>query len=800
MSEKPKHLRGRSWIAVAVLVTALLGVGAQPGYASGTFDAPYLDGASGPQPASTVDLAGTWAFQTVQTTACSPPALPVGPLPCVNSPASEQTTIQVPGGGWVKQGFSNVSEAIYSREIDVPKIGSPQVTKLTFGAVNHQATLTIQSADGGPVRTVGTNTTSWTPSTFDLTPFVTPGGRYRISVDVKGRYALRDSAGYFMVPEAASWSPNIAQGIFRSAQLQVFPALYISDAVVRTSVQTRTLQYDVTVTNGSDRPRTAWLSAHLRSWNHSPWRYPRLAPREVTVPAGTMQTFAMPTVAWTLGKGSYWWPNVPYRPGYRAQLHELSLRLDSANDGGPAHRWSGKEHMAPSRAMIRFGFRESRQVGAHFELNGVRVNYRGDSLQPADYDSIDNGGPGDAIDTLPGFLAPSAGNPGWPQAVENYLRLNFSDVRAHQVPWTPYMLDVADEKGLMVLDETAIRGSNLRETFAGDALANMTGHLRDLVVRDRNHASVLRWSQANEPGGIFGGQPSPIPLPFPVITPGAGPGFDEALYQTVMAVDQTRPISTDFTAFDLPHDNYTTFCHYNSDQPPLGVLAGTGVWTDDICENGPSQGKPRGQGEYIWPADNTKQGFTWFATTAEKMREKGADDIRPYTLLSAWSSLIPGTQTTQMQLEQGGHPIYGEDNLPDPWTNPQIQRVQKAFSPVLVADRDYWTANKLSDQDGDWPAVSVPLTRGVPTTRTLVVFNDTFAGTTINVRWELRTGSPNGPVAAGRELHLTVPLGQSIQQPITFTPPVTNDPLYLTLVASKPGQGVLFTDDDTRFQ
>ena len=51
----------------------------------------------------------------------------------------------------------------------------------------------------------------------------------------------------------------------------------------------------------------------------------------------------------------------------------------------------------------------------------------------------------------------------------------------------------------------------------------------------------------NEPGGIFGGKPSPIPLPFPVTPPGAGPAFDEALYQTVMAVDPTRPISTDFT-------------------------------------------------------------------------------------------------------------------------------------------------------------------------------------------------------------------------------------------------------------
>lgn len=730
----------------------------------------------------------------------------------MKAPASERTTIQVPGGGWVKQGFTDVSEAVYSRVIAIPDIHSLQVTKLVFGAVNHRATLTIQPLHGGPVTTVGTNTTSWTPSAFDLTPYVRPGGRYRISVDVKGRYALRDDAGYFTVPEGASWSPNIAQGIFQSAQLEVFPALYISDAFVRTSVQHRTLQYDVTVTNGTNRPQRARLDARLRSWNRRPWRYPGLADRWVTIPAHTRRTFTSPAVAWSLGPESYWWPNVPYRTGYRAQLHDLKLKLRSKHDhdhGVWRHHGRKRDHghgvwrhhgrgIEPSEAMVRFGFRESRQVGADYELNGVRVNYRGDSLQPADYDSIDHGGRGDAIDTLPGFLAPSRTNGGWPQAVDNYLRLNFSDVRAHQVPWTPYMLDVADERGLMVMDETAIRGSNLRETFAGKARENMTQHLRDLVLRDRNHASVLRWSQANEPGGIFGGKASPIPLPFPVTPPGAGQDFDEALYQTVMALDSTRPVSTDFTAFDLPHENYTTFCHYDSDQP-LGVIDGTGKYTDRICEEGPSQGKPQGEGEYLWPADNTKQGFTWFATSAEKMREKGADDIRPYTLLSAWSSLIPGTRTDQLTLEQGGLPIYGEDNLPDPWANPQIQRVQKAFSPVLVADRDYWEANKLSDQDGHWPAATVALTRRTPATRTLVVFNDTFEGTRIDVRWELRRGSPDGPVIAAQSLLLHVPLGKSVQQPITFTPPVTGGPLYLLLTASKPGDGVLFKDAGTRF-
>ena len=67
--------------------------------------------------------------------------------------------------------------------------------------------------------------------------------------------------------------------------------------------------------------------------------------------------------------------------------------------------------------VVRFGFRQSERRRAdaqhvYYYLNGIRVNYRGDNLQGADYDSIDSGGKGDAYDTLPGFLPPSAQKPG----------------------------------------------------------------------------------------------------------------------------------------------------------------------------------------------------------------------------------------------------------------------------------------------------------------------------------------------------------------------------------------------------
>ncbi|MEO5770231.1 MAG: hypothetical protein ABIS92_17880, partial [Polyangia bacterium] len=55
------------------------------------------------------------------------------------------TKIQVPGGGWIKQGFSAPS-GTYRTTIMVPTnaaLGAAQTTLLELGAVNHEATLTV---------------------------------------------------------------------------------------------------------------------------------------------------------------------------------------------------------------------------------------------------------------------------------------------------------------------------------------------------------------------------------------------------------------------------------------------------------------------------------------------------------------------------------------------------------------------------------------------------------------------------------------------------------------------------------
>jgi len=722
-------------------------------------------------PAETVDLSGTWNFK------------PDG---------KSQTQIKVPGGGWNKQGFTTVDEADYETSITIPDIGQPQATWLEFGAVNYEADLYINN------KKVGTSVQAYTPASFDISDDVKPGETYKIRVHVKGMGArMRD--GRSLDPNgAASWAfedkskPTqvfLPQGIFRSAELKIYPQVYISDVFVRPSVKSTELYYDAWVCNASASAKNVKLSGTLDSWNGDAWSYPELPTETISLPAGAKTKITVGPVVWNLGADSYWWPNVPYREGYKAKLHDLNLSLASADDGAELHKTS-----------VRFGFRECSQGpdgkgNTCFFLNGIRVNFRGDSLQGANYDRINyGGGQGNAYDTYPGFLP---GKNGWPKAVDNYQRLNFNVVRIHQIPASPYMLDVCDEMGLMIIDETAIRGAGDQQDFTAGR-ENMVNHLKALFARDRNHASVVRLSLANEPdwSGSAGSNPSDYVR------------FIEDLYEAALDVDQTRPYCIDTGAGDyneITYPNFSVFPHYGLHHNDWGKYD-WGKYTDEVYAR---SDRPYGCGEFIWWMDNTHQGFAWFATATQAMRAKGASDTRPYTLLSAWASVIPGTKTSDMQLENPPwepwvsmvfRPLYGEDNLRDPWSNAQIQRVQAGFHPVLVADKEYWEANKLSNSNGDWPATEPFLPPNKSVTRTLNIYNDTFSGTDVDVFWELRKGSPQGDIADSGVIHATIPLGYVGKQEITFTTPAAKDGamVYLVLRAEKNGVE-LFREESQRF-
>ena len=120
----------------------------------------------------------------------------------------------------------------------------------------------------------------------------------------------------------------------------------------------------------------------------------------------------------------------------------------------------------------RFGFRDIRfDAEKGFFLNGTHLKLKGTCNHQ------DHAGVGAAI----------------PDALQYYrLRLlkemGCNAYRASHNPPTPEVLDACDELGLLVIDETRLM------TSSKEGLEN----LRSMIVRDRNHPSIILWSIGNE--------------------------------------------------------------------------------------------------------------------------------------------------------------------------------------------------------------------------------------------------------------------------------------------------------------
>jgi hypothetical protein len=149
--------------------------------------------------------------------------------------------------------------------------------------------------------------------------------------------------------------------------------------------------------------------------------------------------------------------------------------------------------------------------------------------------------------------------------------------------------------------------------------------------------------------------------------------------------------------------------------------------------------------------------------------------------------------------EENRHPVYGEDNLPDPWEHPGIHMLQKACHPFLALDVEFWQINRASNAWGHFPVQAIALPANTEVTREITVFNDEWSGTVLEFVWELREGSlANHPLAEGRDAIESTP-GFRKEVQIQFRTPRFNTYVFLTLRVFKDGVE-RFCDDLTCYE
>jgi beta-galactosidase len=341
-------------------------------------------------------------------------------------------------------GFFPTGTGWYRRTIEVPASWAGRSVVLEFEGVYRDAEVFV---DG--VR-LGIHPYGYTPFSYDVTPHVTPGRRSTIAVRV-------DNSAQ---PNSRWYSGS---GIYRHVWLEARPHVHLprTGLFIRTSSITSEnaeLRWEAIARNTLPRAARGTLNVSI------------LAPdgTEVATVSQTLDIAAgsdrFATGTLEVAQPQTWDPDSPNL--YRARAR---LALDDAT---------------VDEIVTNFGIRTVRVSAERgFELNGRSIELIGGNVHH------DNGPLGAAS---------------FDRAEERKVRLlkdaGFNAVRtAHNPPSTAF-LDACDRLGMLVMDE-AFDGwarRKLARDYADHFHAHALDDLSAMVLRDRNHPSVVIWSVGNE--------------------------------------------------------------------------------------------------------------------------------------------------------------------------------------------------------------------------------------------------------------------------------------------------------------
>jgi len=426
-------------------------------------------------------LNGSWNFQGDKDTGAPGDAIPQLsdwdkvpikiPSPWnVNSFSMDR---DMPGGDFraypsYPREWESLQAAWMRKTFTVPKKWDGKRFVLHFGAVAGDMVVYVDGKKAGEGFDI------FFAQEFDVTDLVSAGGENQILVkiispklfDKRGRYGRREYlSGSF-------WGTHIA-GIWQDVFLIAEPRVAITDVFVQSLVDQNELLVEATVENRGAVATTVAAAGSVREWINLTGKSVEEMP-EVKWKLSDKDLLKLSSAPVTLGPGEVrkislkvavngnlkpWTPDAPNLCGLL-----LSLSVN------------GKETDVKYQ---RFGWRQFTFKGNEMLLNGKPIVLRGDSWH---------------------FM-------GVPQMTRRYAygwyRLlkdaGANAVRLHASVYPTFYHDLADEMGIMILDESAIWVSDGGPKADGDLFwTNCRTHVAELVRRDRNHPSVFGWSVCNE--------------------------------------------------------------------------------------------------------------------------------------------------------------------------------------------------------------------------------------------------------------------------------------------------------------
>ncbi|MEW6751341.1 MAG: glycoside hydrolase family 2 TIM barrel-domain containing protein, partial [Candidatus Latescibacterota bacterium] len=364
--------------------------------------------------------------------------------------------------------------AWYWREFDLPAHPHPEGRcLLRCWAVDYLAEVWVNGVPAGG------HEGGETPFVLDITEAVRPGAANQLAVRVlnpgnepiDGIVLEQTPHRNKFVPPRVGGSYDYG-GILEPVEVLLVPAARVADVFVRPDLRTGALRCQLVLRNATARR----LAAALRLGVGPACGGERLEEVHRTLELEPGDTPC--TVEMRLAAPRPWDLQDPF-------LYRLSARLESVDPGGA------------EEVSVRCGFRDFRVDRGYFRLNGRRLFVR--STHTGNHAPLGQViAPAAAPDLLRRDLlyAKTCG----------YNTVRFIAGMAH-----PYQLDLCDEIGLMVYEES-LAGWCLVDS--PEMAARFDRSVREMVRRDRNHPCVTVWGLLNETGdgAVFRHARASLPL------------------------------------------------------------------------------------------------------------------------------------------------------------------------------------------------------------------------------------------------------------------------------------------------
>ncbi|MER5177553.1 glycoside hydrolase family 2 TIM barrel-domain containing protein [Streptomyces sp. NPDC002896] len=459
----------------------------------------------------------------------------------------QYTNVQMPWPEYPPSVPAANPTGVHERDFDVPADWAGRRIVLQVGAAE---SVLVAEVNG---RAVGIGKDSHLASDFDVTDAVRPGERNTVRLTV-----VKWSDASHIEDQDHWWHG----GITRSVLLYTTDPLYLADVRVQAE-QAGALRVDCQVRDArGPLPQGWYLTGDLDGITLA---------QNAELDRVNEET---ERVSDFLGEAQLCARITDVRPwsAESPTLYGLTVRLHRA-DGGVA-----------DTSYHRIGFRTVEIRGRDLLVNGERVFIRG--VNRHDFHPLTG------RTVTPADMRAD---------LETIKRFGFNAVRTSHYPNDPALLDLADELGLYVVDEANIESHDHAHEIADDPryLPAFVDRVSRMVLRDKNHPSVVIWSLGNE--SDYGAN-------------------HDAAAGWVRRHDPTRPIQyegaakTDWSSRDIASD---IVCPMYASIDEIVAHATSGEQTKPLilCEYSHAMGNSNGSLADYWEAIEStpglQGGFVW---------------------------------------------------------------------------------------------------------------------------------------------------------------------------------------------